>query len=664
MFSFASPSLSAESGTSQETQFLLDPETADSFARYSTTQSVASAETTAVDEDWDHSDADTDDEDEKEIKELQQKRLREKGGWIGYLGGFLTFLPHLLPYHDRFTQYWLLVMVGCVSVERVLTLMIPRQLGAITEALGQESGRLPWVQLLIWGLLQFPLSTGLNMLKCLARTRISQFAYTRLKAAAFSHVMSLSMDYHSMKSSGKLTKAIEQGTDLTSIVENIFITVPTFIDLVIAAIYLTVAFDRFMGIIVIATMVGYILVSLKKNNITSKMERASSEKSRIESEVLYDSVANWQTVAYHNRRQFEEKRYAGAVRATVMAERSYFDWSDYAVFIQDFIMDAGLLAAAVWACYRVATGESPLSNFVFLIMYWSSVREPMSMIAWTFHETAAHLINAEWLFQLLQTKATITDRPGAKALAISEGRVVFYKVKFAYNPERPILNDVSFVAEPGKTVALVGETGGGKSTILKLLYRFYDVNKGSITIDGQDLRDVTLDSLRDSLGIVPQDPCVFDQTILQNVLYARPQATMEEVYAACRSAQIHDQIMKFPQAYHSRIGERGVRLSGGELQRLAIARVILREPSIVILDEATSAVDSATEVSVQQALRTLSKGRTVFVVAHRLSTIVKADQILLICGGRIEEKGTHEELLRSNGKYQRLWHMQTAVGQT
>lgn len=502
------------------------------------------------------------------------------------------------------------------------------------------------------------------MIKCLARTRLSQFAYTRLKAAAFSHVMSLSMDYHSFKSSGKLTKAIDQGTNLTSIVENIFITVPTFIDLIIAAIYLTIAFDRFMGLIVIATMIGYILVSVKKNAITSKMERVSSEKDRLESEVLYDSVTNWQTVAYHNRRTFEEDRYAVAVRNTVMAQRNYYDWTDYSVFLQDFILDAGLLTAAVLASYRVATGSSPLSNFVFLIMYWASVREPMSMIAWTFHETAAHLINAEWLFQLLQTKATVQDKPGAKDLVITTGEVIFNDVAFAYSPDRQILKGLSFVADPGRTVALVGETGGGKSTILKLLYRFYDVNAGSITIDGQDLRDVTLDSLRESLGIVPQDPCVFDQTILQNVLYARPLATTDEVHEACRAAQIHDQILRFPRGYDTRIGERGVRLSGGELQRLAIARVILRKPSIVILDEATSAVDTATEVSVQKALKTLSEGRTVFVVAHRLSTIVKADQILLMDGGQIVEKGSHEELLRKGGKYHRLWHMQTVVGET
>lgn len=502
------------------------------------------------------------------------------------------------------------------------------------------------------------------MIKCIGRTRISQFAYARLKAAAFSHVMNLSMDYHSMKSSGKLTKAIEQGTDLTSVVDNIVTTVPTLIDLVVASIYLTVAFDRFMGLIVIATMVGYVLVSLKKNTITSKMERVSSEKSRVESEVLYDSVTNWQTVAYHNRKKFEEDRYAVTVKNTIMAERSYYDWTDYSVFLQDCILDAGLLTAATLASYRVATGASPLSGFVFLIMYWTSVREPISMIAWTFHETAAHLINAEWLFQLLQTKPTIIDKPGAKGLIVSKGKVVFEDVNFSYDPERPILQGLSFVAEPGKTIALVGETGGGKSTILKLLYRFYDVTSGTITIDGQDVKDITLDSLRENLGIVPQDPCVFDQTILQNILYARPEASIEDVHAACRAAHIHDQILKFPQGYNSRIGERGVKLSGGELQRLAIARVILRKPSIVILDEATSAVDSVTEVSVQKALKALSRDRTVFMVAHRLSTIVKADQIMLIEGGRVVERGTHDELLGKNGRYHRLWHMQTVVGET
>lgn len=520
-------------------------------------------------------------------------------------------------------------------------------------------GSMPWLSLLFWGLLQFPIWTGTELVQGLARTRISQFAYAHLKAAAFTHVMSLSMDYHSFKSSGKLTKAIEQGTDLTSLVDNFFTVIPTFIDLVIATIYLTAAFDRFMGLIVVATTVTYVCLSLKKNFITSKMERVSAEKQRVESEVLYDSVTNWQLVAYNNRRKFEAERYSTAVRGSVMSQRRYYDWSDYAFFLQNSTLDIGLLVAATLACYKVVTGASPLSSFVFLVMYWTAVKEPMSIIAWTFHESAAHLINAEWLFQLLQTKTSIVEKEGAPVLDVKKGRVEFENVGFFYMAERPILQGVSFVAEPGQTVALVGQTGGGKSTILKLLYRFYDVNNGAITIDGQDIRDVTLDSLRESLGIVPQDPSVFDQTILQNILYARPFATMDEVYEACRAAHIHDQILTFPRGYHTRIGERGVRLSGGELQRLAIARVILRRPSIVVLDEATSAVDSATEVAVQEALRTLSAGRTVFVVAHRLSTVVKADKILVLDGGKIAECGTHAELLQEEGAYARLWGMQT-----
>lgn len=500
-----------------------------------------------------------------------------------------------------------------------------------------------------------------SLLKAMASTRVSQFAYSELKSAAFAHVMGLSMDYHSVKSSGKLTKAIEQGTDLTSIIDNFFTAGPMLIDLAIAAVYLTSEFDVYMGFIVLTSSILHIYATLKTNSVTVPLERISSDRTRVESEVLYDSVTNWQTVAYHNRRGFEQERYAHAVRSKVMAERCYFDWIDYGEVGQTFILDAGLVLASSLAASRVAAGTSPVSSFVFLVVYWTSIREPMSIISWTFHETSAHLINAEWLFQLLLNKPSIQEKPGAPDIRVDKGKVEFRDVSFAYDPQRPILRDLSFTALPGQSVALVGETGGGKSTTLKMLYRFYDPTAGSITIDGQDLRDVTLDSLRDSLGAVPQEPSVFDQTILDNVRYAHPEATRQDVFAACKAAQIHDQIMTFPDGYNTRLGERGVRLSGGELQRLAIARVILRKPKIVILDEATSAVDSSTEASVQQALRMLAAGRTVFTVAHRLSTVVGADLILVLDQGRVVERGSHQELLKNQGKYLRLWSMQTAA---
>lgn len=613
------------------------------------------------------------DEDEKEIRELQKRRLQEHGGWLGYLKGFRIFLPRIVPYKDRYTQFWLVVLIACVAIQRVLTLMIPRQLGAITDALtahvnhgtgmtlfASPDSRL-WKEILVWGLLQFPTSAMTTMFKDLASTRVSQFGFAELKSASFAHVMNLSMDYHTSKSSGRLTKAIEQGTDLTLIVDNLFTAGPMLIDLIIAVVYLSSEFDFYMGFIVLTTSLIHIYVTIKGNAKIVPMERVSSERARVESEILYDSVTNWPTVAYHNRKTFEQERYARAVKAHNMGQRRYYDCIDYAFAIQDFVMDGGLLVAASLAAYRASTGSATVSNFIFLVTYWSSIKEPMASLSWTFRETSARLINAEWLFQLLLMQPSVRDKAAASDISVTEGKVEFQDVHFSYDPQRPILRGVSFVAKNGQSVALVGETGGGKSTILKLLYRFYDVEQGSIIIDGQDIRDVTLDSLRDSLGAVPQDPSVFDQSILENVRYARPGATDQDVIAACKAAQIHEQILRFPAGYGTKLGERGVRLSGGELQRLAIARVILREPKIVILDEATSAVDSQTESSVQEALEILGTGRTVFIVAHRLSTVVNADLILVIDQGRIVEQGSHHELLKREGRYSRLWSLQTAT---
>lgn len=268
------------------------------------------------------------------------------------------------------------------------------------------------------------------------------------------------------------------------------------------------------------------------------------------------------------------------------------------------------------------------------------------------------LVDSERLTELLNTNPSIVDAPGALPLRITASEVKFVDVCFSYDPRKPTIQDVSFVVKPGSTIALVGETGGGKSTLLKLLYRYYDTNKGSIRIDGQDIRDVTLDSLRNSFGMVPQDPALFNFSVMENVRYARLDATDEEVHEACRAAAIHDKILSFSDGYKSKVGERGVKLSGGELQRVAIARAILRNPAIVLLDEATSMIDAETEYLIQKAFRKLTAGRTTFVVAHRLSTIQHADQILVISNGTVIEKGSHEELIALGGKYVSLWSKQ------
>ena len=322
-------------------------------------------------------------------------------------------------------------------------------------------------------------------------------------------------------------------------------------------------------------------------------------------------------------------------------------------------MTLGLGGCAILAAWEISSGRKPVGNFVTLIMYWSAIVSPLGRLTYTFRYLSKTLIDAERVLQLLKTKPTVEEPANPKELEVTAGRVEFKDVDFAYDERKPILKKVSFVAEPGQTVALVGETGGGKSTLLKLMFRFYDVTSGSITIDGQDVRDVSTASLREALGVVPQDPSLFNHPILDNVRYARLDATDDECHEACRAAAVHDKIMSFPDGYQSKVGERGVKLSGGELQRLAIARVLVKEPRVVLLDEATSAVDSATEQTIQLAFHRLSAGRTTFVVAHRLSTIMAADVILVVDHGEIVERGTHEELLLKGGKYWELWTKQT-----
>lgn len=505
------------------------------------------------------------------------------------------------------------------------------------------------------------MSLTIKLLDSFARTRVAQFSTYQLNSLAFSHVMSLSMDYHTSRSTGKVITAIEQGTNITYLLNTILSLGPRIIDLVIAAIYLTKKFDVSIGIVMLFALVINTYITLKGNKFTADLERKFVNNDQEQNKVLYDSISNWYTVAIHNRAQHEHRRYNSAVLKSLLSTRRYMDVSELVYSTQEIFLELGYMAVCYMVATRVADGSSTVSSFVFLTTYWSEISWPMMSLAHQVQETTSQLVKAEWLYQLLQTKPSVLDKDGAAPLRITDCAIEFNDVSFSYGPDRQILRGVSFRAEPGQSIALVGETGSGKSTILKLLFRFYDVTHGSITIDGQDLRDVTLDSIRDNLGAVPQDPSVFDQTIMENLLYARPYATEQDVFEACRLACIHDQILSFPDGYRSRIGERGVRLSGGELQRLAIARVIIRRPRIVVLDEATSSVDSETEASVQQAIKALSQGRTVFTIAHRLSTVVAADRIMVVHKGEIVESGTHRELLQLDGRYAKLWKIQTTA---
>lgn len=522
-----------------------------------------------------------------------------------------------------------------------------------------DAGTLPIQQLGMYILLKFIVGNAIELVRDMASNRLSQQGGMRLNIVAFSHVMGLSMDYHTSKSTGKVIRAIEQGSDVSYLYDSFVTIVPVCVDFVVSMFVLTNTIGVEVGYTIVIVTILNAYVSKKTSDMMEKHHNETNKSYEQESTSLFDTVSNWYTVAIHNRGSYEADRYAAMMEKGINLRCFSYDMSMVCDGFQRIILDVGYLIAIYLAACRTADASGKVSDVIFLTSYWESITRPLMSIVHMFSWTSGSLISAEWLYQLLHTKPSVDDKADAKELQISGSTIEFRDVSFGYNEDRCVLRNVSFTAETGQSIALVGETGSGKSTILKLLWRFYDVTSGSIMIDGQDVRDVTISSLRDELGIVPQDPSVFDFSIMQNLKYAKEGCTDEQVYAACKAARIHDQIMKFSKKYNSKIGERGVRLSGGELQRLAIARVLLRQPSIVILDEATSSVDSDTETSVQEAIKELSKGRTVVTVAHRLSTVVGCDVILVLDKGEIIERGTHQELVDKGGRYAHLWSLQT-----
>lgn len=618
------------------------------------------------DEDYDDGTSDIDSDEEpdqiKELKEQQKKRLQASGSWLNYFKQYRIFVSMVIPKNNRFVQACLAIVGVVLIVQRFLNVLMPRQLGIMTQDIADSAGtgNIPWHSVGLWMVLSWlGSSAGISIVQSIAELPVQQYAYKQIGANAFEHIMRLSMDFHNEKQSGELIRAIDQGQQLTGMLEFIFTEIwPTFIDLIVAFVYVYLLFDIYMSCIIVAVGVSYMWLAAKTTAWNVKRRRVFNTALRNESKIQNEAINNWQTVSHFNRGEYESARYNTSIDQFNAAELAYFLASYFGSGAQSLVMLLGRLAATLLGAYRVSQGSASLGDFVTLTAYWRTVESPIMRVSWSIRRVTQMLTDSERLLQLFQTEASIVDAPQATELIIKDGEVEFDEVDFAYNDRKATLANVSFKAKSGQTVALVGETGGGKSTILKLLYRYYDVEKGAIRIDGQDIRSVTLDSLRESFGMVPQDPSLFNVSIMDNVRYARLDATDEEVKDACRAAAIHDKIETFPDTYKSKVGERGVKLSGGELQRIAIARAILRQPKIVLLDEATSMIDAETESSIQEALKKLRQSRTTFIIAHRLSTIQHADLILVIHNGKIVERGTHDELFRLNGKYVALWSKQ------
>ena len=539
----------------------------------------------------------------------------------------------------------------------------PFFLGRMTDALG--AGELGRVSSLI--LMLVAGYAGLRILSVLLNegreylfAPVAQYAQRRVATSAFAHMHRLSLRYHLEKRTGGLSRTIERGVRAIEFLFRflLFNIGPTLILLVIAAGAFWRAYDAWFALIAVATVVSYIAFTVLTTEWRLKFRRRMNALDTEASARAVDSLLNYETVKYFNAEGSETERYDQAMRgyqSAAIASRTSLATVNIG---QAAIMNGGLFALMWLTAARITAGEMTVGAIVTITLVMSQLYRPLNILGFAYREIKQSLADMEKMFILLEIEPEVRDRPGAAALEEVRGDIVFDHVDFRYDADRQVLFDVSFHARPGERVAVVGPTGAGKSTLSRILYRFYDIDGGSVRVDGHDIRDVTQDSLRAAIGIVPQDTVLFNDTIGYNIAYAKPGASRAEVEAAARAARIHDFIASLPKGYDTVVGERGLKLSGGEKQRVAIARTLLKDPAILILDEATSALDNATEAEIQSALDAAGRGRTTLVVAHRLSTVQTADRILVMRQGRIVERGTHAELLARRGVYYELWTAQ------
>jgi ABC-type transport system involved in Fe-S cluster assembly fused permease/ATPase subunit len=435
----------------------------------------------------------------------------------------------------------------------------------------------------------------------------------------------------------------------------VFEIAPTLIDVIVAGTIFSRKFTPVVAIVFFTACVVYLTAQAFSTRLMTGNRRDMTRAERVQIRKTHQAIEGWQTVAFFNQFKREARILADAVTTHTQA-KTWFDQKkallDAAV---ELLISATFFALAYIIIHNIASGQASPGDFVFFLSYWDAIIYPLTYLTNHIHWLSNDFIDAERLLMLFKTKPSIADAPEAYPLAVRGGDIQFEDISLMYDEGHYALREVSFTVLLGQTIALVGETGAGKSSILKLLMRVHDIESGRITISDQSIHDVTLDSLRDAISVVPQTALFFNASIIDNVRYARSSATDDEVFEVCRAAAIHDTIMQYPNGYSTRVGERGVKLSGGEAQRLAIARALLRDAPIVLLDEATSAIDTVTEGKIRGALKKLGKGRTMIVVAHRLSTIVEADQILVMHKGRIVERGCHQELCELKGRYWDLW---------
>ena len=573
-------------------------------------------------------------------------------------------LGRLLPYLWRY-RWRVGAALAFLLAAKAANVGVPVLLKHLVDALSLKPGDaaavlvVPVGLLVAYGLLR--LSTSLfTELRELIFAKATEGTARSISLQVFRHLHALSLRFHLERQTGGMTRDIERGTRAVHslISYSLYSIFPTIVEVVMVLTLLAVKFDAAFAWITGGALVAYIAFTVTVTEWRTKFRREMNELDSSAHTRAIDSLLNYETVKYFGNEDFEAKRYdenLERLRRAALKSQTTLSLLNTG---QQLIIAAALIAMLWRATQGVVDGRLTLGDLVMINAFMIQLYIPLNFLGVMYREIKQSLTDLDKMFGLMEKHREVDDRPGAPALQVREGVVRFEHVGFAYDPARPILHDLSFEIPAGKTVAVVGPSGAGKSTLARLLFRFYDVNSGRITIDGQDIREVTQASVRASIGIVPQDTVLFNDTVAYNIAYGRPGATQEEIEAAAKSAHIHGFIAATPKGYDTMVGERGLKLSGGEKQRVAIARTLLKNPPILIFDEATSALDSANERAIQAELRAAAEGKTALVIAHRLSTVVDAHEIVVLEAGRVVERGPHAELLARGGRYAQMWRLQ------
>nr|XP_012152493.1 PREDICTED: ATP-binding cassette sub-family B member 6, mitochondrial isoform X2 [Megachile rotundata] len=583
------------------------------------------------------------------LRYYQGRPVDNSSTWKNAWYRIKTLAPFLWP-NSFMLQLRVIFCFGLLIAGRLINLYVPIYNKRIVDSVSETPVTFRWDLVLIYVAFKFLQGGGtggmgvLNNLRSFLWIRIQQYTTREIEVELFRHLHSLSLRWHLGRKTGEVLRIMDRGTDSISNLLNyiIFSIIPTIVDIIVAIVFFISAFNKWFGLIVFLTMSLYIAATIMVTEWRTKFQRRMNLADNAQKARSVDSLLNFETVKYYGTESYEVDSYRKAILEYQIEEWKSMITLNILNTLQNVIVCSGLLAGSLLCLHMVVNNQGfKIGDYVLFASYIIQLYVPLN-----------------WFGTYYRQEQEVIDAPGAGPLIVKRGHVEFSNVSFSYTPEKIILKNINFVAPAGKTVALVGPSGAGKSTIIRLLFRFYDVEHGEILIDGQNIKTITQDSLRRTIGVVPQDTVLFNNTIKYNIQYGRIEAVEADIIAAAKNADIHERILSFPNGYETQVGERGLRLSGGEKQRVAIARTILKEPAIVLLDEATSALDTQTERNIQAALNRVCANRTTIIIAHRLSTVIHADEILVLKEGEIVERGKHEELIAKTGIYYSMWQSQ------